>query len=187
MNQTLVAIVLTLVGAYVAYLLSKSHGRWKDKKKHISEFSESLKHTLPAIRSGVEGAYLFNSDLTKYLSVLKENELKLGYKLLPNAAKSQINSTSTALKEFVIEFRRLSNHVYSYFERMTNRRGQGSVPMNTIVATKLICMSQDSLPSEKTLINFPRETRGHFSSVQCLPQQVVEIWSLGQQGNPPVA
>lgn len=79
MEQFLIALLIALIGAYIAYLLTKSYGRWKEKKKHVSEFSEKLQHTLPEIRKGVLEAYLFSSDLSEYVSVLKKNELKLGY------------------------------------------------------------------------------------------------------------
>lgn len=183
MNQFLVALLLTLVGVYIAYLLTKSYGRWKEKKKHVSEFAEILKHTLPEIRKGVLEAYLFSSNLKNYSSALKENELKLGYKLSPSNVKVQIKGMSSSLNDFVKEFRSLSKHIYPYFEGMKNRKGQGSENIDTIVATKLICMEQKDLPIEKTVINFPRDTRSHVSQVQCQPYQVAEIWSLGQEGN----
>ncbi len=183
MEQFLIAFLIALIGAYIAYLLTKSYGRWKEKKTHVSEFSEKLQHTLPEIRKGVLEAYLFSSDLSEYISVLKKNELKLGYKFLPDNVKAHIEKTSGSLSNFVKEFRLLSNHLYPYFEGMKNRRGQGSENINTIVATKLICMEQIELPIDKTVINFPRDTRGHFSQVQCQPDQVAEIWNLGQEKN----
>ncbi len=183
MEQFLVALLLTLVGAYIAYLLTKSYGRWKEKKTQVSEFAEKLKHTLPEIRKGVLEAYLFSSDLSDYVSVLKENELKLGYKYLPSNVKAHVGKTSGSLNSFVKGFRVLSKHIYPYFEGMKNRKGQGSENINTIVATKLICMEQKEVPTEKTVINFPRNTRGHFSQVLCQSDQVAEIWSLGQKGN----
>ena len=183
MNQFLIALLLTLVGPYIAYLLPKSYGRWRNKKRAISEFSESLRHTLPEIRKGVIDAYIFSGDLNKYLSVLKENELKVGYKFLPSNVKRKIEMTSNNLNEFVKEFRRMSSHIYTYFEGMEDRVGQGTEKINTIVATKLVCMNKEELPSEKTVINFPREMKSHFSQVQVQPNQVAEIWDLGQKGN----
>lgn len=183
MEQYLIPLLVALIAAYISYLLTKSYGPWKEKKTHISEFSEKLKHTLPKIKKGVLEAYLFSSDLSEYVSVLKENELKLGFKVLPNKVKAHIEKTSVSLNEFVQEFRAASKHLYPYFEGMTNRKGQGSENINTIVATKLICMEQKELPSDKTVINFPRDARGHFSQVQCQPEQVAEIWRLGQEGN----
>ncbi len=182
MEQILIVLLITLIGAYIAYLLTKSYGRWKEKKAHVSGFSEKLKHTLPKIKKGVLEAYLFTSDLSEYVSVLKENELKLGYKFLPNNVKAHIEKTSVSLNIFVQEFKAVSIHLYPYFEGMKNRKGQGSENINTIVATKLICMDSKELPSNKAVINFPRDARGHFSQVQCQPEQVAEIWKLGQEG-----
>jgi len=183
MNQILIGLFVTLVGAYAAYLLTVSHGRRKQRIKITSEFAESLRHTLPGIKRAVDDAYLFSNDLTPYLLVLKENELKLGYTLLPDKAKKEIKYTVDLLKEFVNEFYVLRRHIYTFFESMKNRRGQGSENINTILATKLACMDRVELPTELTVINFPRESRGHFSQVQCQPQQVVEIFDLGKQGN----
>lgn len=183
MNQYIIAALLTFSGAYVAHMLSKSYARWKDKKRIISEFAELLKDALPDIKSGVEDAYLFSSDLTKYFTVLEDEKLKLGYKLLPKRVKKHIDFTSQVLGEFVVEFRKLGDYVYSYFEHMKDRKGQGAEPMTTIVATKLVCMNKNELPKNSTLINFPRRSRGHFSSVQCRPRQIEEIWDLGQQGD----
>ncbi len=183
MNQILIGLLVALVGVYAAYLLAISNGRRKEKNKVISKFSESLRHTLPGIKRAVDDAYLFSNDLTPYLLILKENELKLGYALLPDKTKNEIKYTEDLLREFVNEFCVLRRYIYTYFENMKNRRGQGQESINTILATKLACMDRVELPTELTVINFPRESRGYFSQVQCQPQQVEEIFDLGKQGN----
>ena len=50
MDQLLTGLLLTLVGAYIAYLLTKSYNRRLRKREVVSELAESLRHTLHPIQ-----------------------------------------------------------------------------------------------------------------------------------------
>jgi len=176
---TILAIVATLVTPLVGFALHRRFKLQQDKRERIQGFVAALRQSLPDIRTAIERAYLYSTDVHRYRVVLNEHSSTEALALLSNKNKKQIDTTTSALDKFLQSFSAMRVGLYEFFRKMPNPVGGGGP--NEIVATQLVCMAQEEIPLTTTPVNFLREDRGHVSQARCTHDQMQDLWKKAHE------